>query len=80
MGATAEVGSCRPGGQLPTSCVRVATSGQGGRLAKCCGQSRQTEGNTSILERTGMQNLGWGKRMPQGPCISLNESHFLGND
>lgn len=32
------------------------------------GKVARQKGNTSILEGTVMQNLGWSKRTPQGPC------------
>lgn len=51
----------------------VTTSGQGDSLAKCFGKvAEQQKENTGILERTGMQNLGWGKRMPRRPHVFLN--------
>lgn len=46
--------------------VKATASGQGGSLAKCFGKVLRQEAN-SVSEGTGLQNLGWDKRMPQGP-------------
>lgn len=53
-------------GKLCRGGVEVTACAQRGNLAKCFGKVSRREAN-SVLEGTRVQNLGWDKRMPQGP-------------